>query len=118
MKLEWQACHSAKILRTGLTRAVLRQEVRALRHLRAAAGGARSGIVRLLGAFGHCGHVCLVLERLRPSLLDYLSESAVLPAAARLANLRSIAHQLLVSLLRTSFVPLGHCVFSLCTQGR
>ena len=82
---------------------IFAQEVRALRYLRAAAPGACSGIVRLLGAFGHCGHVCLVLERLRPSLLDYLSESALLPANTRLANLRSIARQLLVSFLPASF---------------
>jgi hypothetical protein len=70
--------------------------VRTLRHLQAAAP-ACFGAVRLAGAFAHGGHMCLVLERAFPSLLDYLSESAALPAPARLANLRSIARQLLVS---------------------
>lgn len=67
------------------------QEARALRYAPAAARA-----VRLLGAFSHGGHVCLVLERLVPCLLDYVVDSVGLALAARLANLRELALQLLV----------------------
>ena len=66
------------------------QEARALRFAPAAARG-----VALRGAFCHGGHVCLVLQRLVPSLLDYVVESAALAPAPRLANLRALALQLL-----------------------
>ena len=52
--------------------------------------------VKLLGSFMHAGHLCLVLERLHSSLLDYLSYSASLAPAAQLSHLRQIAFQLLV----------------------
>ena len=67
------------------------QEARALRFAPAAARA-----VALRGAFCHGGHVCLVLQRLVPSLLDYVVDSAALAPAARLANLRALALQLLV----------------------
>lgn len=67
------------------------QEARALRFAPAAARA-----VQLLGAFSHGGHVCLVLERLAPCLLDYVVDSVDLAPAARLANLRGLALQLLV----------------------
>ncbi|KAK9826879.1 hypothetical protein WJX81_003020 [Elliptochloris bilobata] len=66
------------------------KEARALRFAPAAARA-----VQLRGVFCHSGHVCLVLERLVPSLLDYVAESACLAPAARLANLRALALQLL-----------------------
>lgn len=69
----------------------LQQEARALRFAPAAARA-----VALRGAFCHGGHMCLVLQRLVPSLLDYVVDSAALPPTARLANLRALALQLLV----------------------
>ena len=69
----------------------LPQEARALRFAPAAARA-----VALRGAFCHGGHVCLVLQRLFPSLLDYVVDSAALAPAARAANLRALALQLLV----------------------
>lgn len=71
------------------------QEARALRYL-AACAPACAGVARLRGAFAQAGHVCLVLERLHPSLLEYLPGSAALAPPARLAHLRLIGHQLLV----------------------
>ena len=50
----------------------------------------------LRGAFCHGGHVCLVLQRLVPSLLDYVVDAAALAPSARLAHLRALALQLLV----------------------
>ena len=70
---------------------LLPQEARALRFAPAAARA-----VALRGAFCHGGHVCLVLQRLYPSLLDYVVDSAALAPAARLAHLRALALQLLV----------------------
>ena len=55
-------------------------------------------IVDIRGAFMHAGHLCLVLERLGPSLLDYTVSSAGLPLPQQLLQLRKIAHQLLVRL--------------------
>ncbi|KAK9849802.1 hypothetical protein WJX84_004936 [Apatococcus fuscideae] len=55
-------------------------------------------IVDIRGAFMHAGHLCLVLERLGPSLLDYTVSSAGLPLPQQLLQLRKIAHQLLVAL--------------------
>ena len=77
------------------------QEARALRYIQARAPEC-ARVVRLLGTFMHAGHMCLVLERLHPSLLDYLSGSATLAPCTRLANLRSIAYQLLVCFLSFS----------------
>lgn len=74
------------------------QEARTLRYIQATTPEC-TRVVRLLGTFMHAGHVCLVLERLFPSLLDYLSLSATLAPYTRLVNLRSIAYQLLVSRL-------------------
>ena len=73
------------------------QEMRALRYLHAH-GLASMSAVKLLGSFMHAGHLCLVLERLHGSLLDYLSHSSTLPSAVQLTNLRQIAFQLLVML--------------------
>ena len=72
------------------------QEARTLRYIQATTPECMR-VVRLLGTFMHAGHACLVLERLFPSLLDYLSLSATLVPYTRLSNLRSIAYQLLVS---------------------
>ena len=43
------------------------------------------------------GHLCIVLERLVPSLLDCIASAAELAANLRLDMLRHIACQLLVS---------------------
>ena len=72
------------------------QEIRALRYLHAHTPPSMSA-VKLLGSFMHAGHLCLVLERLHGSLLDYLSQSSTLTPALQLTNLRRIAFQLLVS---------------------
>ena len=61
------------------------------------------GAVKLLGSFTHAGHLCLVLERLHSSLLDYLSHSASLAPAVQLSHLRQIAFQLLVRCLCMSW---------------
>jgi hypothetical protein len=88
-----------------------RQEARALRFAPAAARGAA-----LLGAFCHGGHVCLVLPRLGPSLLDYVVASASLTPALRLANLRALALQLLA---RPSPPPSRHiCRLSTGQRGQ
>ena len=71
--------------------------MRALRYLHAR-GPASMSAVKLLGSFMHAGHLCLVLQHLHGSLLDYLSHSAALPSALQLAHLRRIALQLLVML--------------------
>ncbi|CAL8471251.1 g10793 [Coccomyxa elongata] len=70
------------------------KEARTLRYIQATTPEV-TRVVRLLGTFMHAGHVCLVLERLFASLLDYLSLSATLAPYTRLSNLRSIAYQLL-----------------------
>lgn len=71
--------------------------MRALRYLHAR-GPASMSAVKLLDSFMHAGHLCLVLERLHGSLLDYLSHSSTLTSALQLTNLRRIALQLLVIL--------------------
>lgn len=68
-----------------------------LRYLHAH-GPASMGVVKLLGSFTHGGHLCLVLERLSGSLLEYLSHSSSLVPALQLTHLRHIAFQLLVRL--------------------
>lgn len=73
------------------------QEACALRFLQARNAASHSALIQLSSAFTHCGHVCLVLERLYGSLLDYVVHSACLPRAQALQNLRKIAVQLLVS---------------------
>lgn len=72
------------------------QEACALRFLQARNMASHAGLVKLSSAFTYCGHVCLVLERLYGSLLDYVVHSASLPKAQALQNLRKIAMQLLV----------------------
>lgn len=72
------------------------QELRALRFLHNREAACQSGLVRLLSGFTHTGHVCLVLERLHGSLLDYVVHSARLHQSEALHNLRKIATQLLV----------------------
>ncbi len=72
------------------------QELRALRFLHNREAAWQSGLVRLLSGFTHFGHVCLVLERLHGSLLDYVVHSARLHRSEALHNLRKIATQLLV----------------------
>jgi len=72
------------------------QELRALRFLHNKEAAWQSGLVRLLSGFTHCGHVCLVLERLHGSLLEYVVHSASLHRSEALHNLRKIATQLLV----------------------
>jgi len=76
------------------------QEVRALRYLHAR-GPASMSVVKLLGTFTHAGHLCLVLEQLYGSLLDYVSHSSTLAPAVQLTNLRQIAFQLMVTLWGT-----------------
>ena len=78
------------------------QEIRVLRYLHAH-GPPCMGAVKLLGSFTHAGHLCLVLERLHSSLLDYLSHSASLAPAVQLSHLRQIAFQLLVRRLCMSW---------------
>ncbi len=53
-------------------------------------------MARLQDSFGLVGHQCLVLERLRPSLLGLIAESVALDARAALAQLRAVTFQLLV----------------------
>jgi hypothetical protein len=73
------------------------REARALRYLHSSApGGTAPGVVRLLDSFSLGAHYCLVTERLFPWLLDWIADSSALPAAEALAQLRKIAHQLLV----------------------
>ncbi len=72
------------------------QELRALRFLHNREAAWQSGLVRLLSGFTHTGHVCLVLERLHGSLLDYVVHSARLHPSEALHDLRKIATQLLV----------------------
>lgn len=72
------------------------QEACALRFLQARNAASDGGLVKLSSAFMYCGHVCLVLERLHGSLLDYVVHSASLCKAQALQNLRKIAVQLLV----------------------
>ncbi|KAK9863940.1 hypothetical protein WJX84_010191 [Apatococcus fuscideae] len=57
-----------------------------------------AAIVDIRGAFTHAGHLCLVLERLGPTLLDYTVSSAGLPASQQLLQLQKIAMQLLGAL--------------------
>ena len=71
------------------------QECRALRFLQSQPGGAPC-VARLRDSFGLVGHQCLVLERLRPSLLGLIAESAELQHAEALRQLRGVAFQLLV----------------------
>ncbi len=73
------------------------QEMRALRFLHAKEAAYHCGLVRLMSGFTYFGHVCLVLERLHGSLLDYVVHSASLQRSMALHNLRKIAVQLLVS---------------------
>ena len=54
-------------------------------------------MARLRDSFGLVGHQCLVLERLRPSLLALIAESAGLDRRGALRQLRAVAFQLLVS---------------------
>ena len=56
-------------------------------------------MARLRDGFGLVGHQCLVLERLRPSLLGLIAESAELAPRDALRQLRGVAFQLLVSAL-------------------
>ena len=70
------------------------QEVRALRWLESVAPSA--AIAHLRGCFMFAGHVCLVLPRLYPSLLDCIVESAALNVAAQITQLRDVAFKLLV----------------------
>lgn len=72
------------------------QEACALRFLQARNTASHAGLIQLSSAFTHCGHVCLVLERLHGSLLDYVVHSACLPQPKALQNLRKVAVQLLV----------------------
>ncbi|DBA71775.1 TPA: hypothetical protein ACH3X2_011041 [Trebouxia sp. C0005] len=72
------------------------KELRALRFLHTREAAWQSGLVRLQSGFTHCGHVCLVLERLHGSLLDYVVHSARLHRSEALHNLKKIATQLLV----------------------
>ena len=83
--------------------------MRALRYLRAH-GPASMSTVKLLGSFMHAGHLCLVLERLHGSLLDYLSHSSTLQPAVQLANLRQIAFQLLVMHVHANTNLLMHAI--------
>ncbi|DBA94072.1 TPA: hypothetical protein ACH3X1_001720 [Trebouxia sp. C0004] len=71
------------------------KELRALRFLQNREAAWQSGLVKLLSGFTHCGHVCLVLERLHGSLLDYVVHSARLHRSEALHNLRKIAAHLL-----------------------
>lgn len=73
------------------------QEIRAIRFLQAKDNACPSGFVQLSSAFTYYGHVCLVLERLHGSLLDYMVYSARLHRSEALHNFRKIALQLLVS---------------------
>ncbi|KAL4854275.1 Serine/threonine-protein kinase AFC3 [Chlorella vulgaris] len=74
------------------------REARALRFLHAAGpGGVAPGLVRLLDTFMLGAHYCLVTERLFPWLLDWIAESSALPPLNALAQLRKMAHQLLVA---------------------
>jgi len=83
------------------------QELRALRFLHNREAAWQFGLVKLLSGFTHCGHVCLVLERLHGSLLDYVVHSARLHRSEALHNLRKIATQLLVS-YRMSKIVTAH----------
>ena len=71
------------------------QECRALRFLQSQPGGAPC-VAALRDGFGLVGHQCLVLERLRPSLLGLIAESAELGRRDALRQLRAVAFQLLV----------------------
>ena len=71
------------------------QECRALRFLQSRPGGAPC-VVRLHDSFSLGGHQCLALERLRPSLLGLIAESAELDRREALRQLRAAAFQLLV----------------------
>lgn len=73
------------------------QEACALRFLQGRNAAPHGGLVKLSSAFTYCGHVCLVLERLHGSLLDYVVHSASLCKPQALQNLRKIAVQLLVT---------------------
>ncbi len=71
------------------------QECRALRFLQSQRGGAPC-VAALRDGFGLVGHQCLVLERLQPSLLGLIAESAELGRRDALRQLRAVAFQLLV----------------------
>ena len=68
------------------------QEARALRFL------SSTGFVQLQGLFMQEGHLCLVLERLLPSLLHRIATAAQLLPAQHMEMLRRTAYQLLVKL--------------------
>ena len=85
---------------------VLLQEMQVLRLFSSQCYGNGAAIVDIRGAFSHAGHLCLVLERLGPTLLDYTVSSAGLLAPQQLSQLRKIAHQLLVSSRLTFLQPL------------
>lgn len=72
------------------------QESRALRFLHSAAALPVPGIVQLRGSFSFEGHHCLVLERLGANLLELIAESAQLERREAVAQLRSVASQLVV----------------------
>lgn len=72
------------------------QESRALRFLHSAGALPAPGIVQLRGSFSFEGHHCLVMERLGANLLDLIAESAQLERREAVAQLRSVAAQLLV----------------------
>ena len=82
------------------------------------------GIVQLRGSFSFGGHHCLVLEQLGPSLLELIATSAHMERREAVAQLRSIAYQLLVRISRfprarnAQLVPkaLGNC--GLCLKFR
>ena len=83
------------------------QEMQVLRLFSSQRPGGGAAIVGIRGAFSHAGHLCLVLERLGPTLLDYTISSAGLPAQQQLTQLRKIAFQLLVGpLVQSRFT--GH----------
>lgn len=98
------------------------QEACALRFLQARSAASDGGLVKLSSAFTYCGHVCLVLERLHGSLLDYVVHSASLCKAQALQNLRKIAVQLLVKpnscCKRSSTLPVppGFCSWHSCCR--
>ena len=81
------------------------QEIQALRFLHAQDAAWQCSLVKLLSAFTYYGHVCLVLERLHGSLLDYVVHSAGLQSPQALLNFRKIAVQLLVRVHAISHPP-------------
>ena len=69
-------------------------------------GADQFNIVRAYECFQHRNHLCLVFEMLEQNLYDYLKSNKFQPLALR--NIRAVAHQLLLALVKLKQLGLIH----------